>query len=125
MTQSQGEMREMQPETGEVYRYRIEELEGEAREGLNPRITLSIESRESGEGLCRTESGRPHAWAWVGPELRLWLDGALFVFHRAEARRRGNAPSAEVRGDVLAPMPARCWKYWSARGTGWSGTRLS
>ena len=115
MTQNQGEMREIYPETGEAYRYRIEELEshftfdleGEVTSGLPPAITLSIESRETGEGLCRTESGRTHAfaWAWVGPELHLWLDGSLFVFQRAESRRRGNAPAAEVPGDVFAPMP--------------------
>ena len=115
MTQGQGEMREMYPVTGEAYRYRIDEressftfdLEGEAGEDLPAAIVLSIESRETGEGLCRTESGRIHsfAWAWVGPELHLWLDGALFVFQRAETRRRGNAPAAEASGDILAPMP--------------------
>ena len=115
MTQIQGEMREIYQETGEAYRYRIEgresiftfELEGELRAGLKPATTLSIESRETGEGLCHTESGRTHpfAWAWVGPELHLWLDGALFVFQRAETRRRGNAPAADAPGDVFAPMP--------------------
>ena len=115
MTQSQGEMREMYPETGEAYRYRIEEregyftfeLEGEERTGVEPAITVSIESRQTGEGLCRTESGRtyPFAWAWVGPELHLWLAGDLFVFQRAESRRRGNAPATQMPGDILAPMP--------------------
>ena len=120
MTQNQEEMREIYPETGEAYRYRIEEreshftfdLDGEVTSGLPPAITLSIESGETGEGLCRTESGRTHtfAWAWIGPELHLWLDGALFVFQRAgpstsSGRRRGNAPTAEVPGDVFAPMP--------------------
>ena len=115
MTQGQGEMREMYPVTGEAYRYRIDEgessftfdLEGEAGAGLPAGIALSIESQDTGEGLCRTESGRIHAfaWAWVGPELHLWLDGALFVFQRAETRRRGNAPAAEASGDILAPMP--------------------
>ncbi len=124
MTQSRGEMREMHPGTGEVYRYRLEEMEGyftfelegeaatnemegEAATGLDSAASLSIESQESGEGLCRTESGQTHAfaWAWVGPELHLWLDGSLFVFQRAEPRRRGNAPAAEVSGDILAPMP--------------------
>ena len=115
MTPSHGEMREMHPETGEAYRYRIQEresyftfdLEGEVVPGLKPTTTLSIESRDTGQGLCRTESGRTHAfgWAWVGPELHLWLDGALFVFQRAETRRRGNARATEASGDVLAPMP--------------------
>ena len=115
MTQSQGEMREIHPETGVVYRYRIEEresyftfeLEGAVAAVFEPAATLSIETRETGEGLCRTESGQTHsfAWAWIGPELHLWLDGALFVFQRSETRRRSNAPSSEVSGDVLAPMP--------------------
>ena len=116
MTQGQGEMREMYPVAGEVYRYRMDvqnghftfHLEGEVGADLPPTIALSIESRETGEGLCRTESGQTHAfaWAWVGPELHLWLDGSLFVFRRVETRRRGNAaPTAEAPGDILAPMP--------------------
>ena len=115
MTPSQGEMREMYPVTGEVYRYRIVEreghfsfdLEGEEREGLEPVTLLSIESQGMGEGLCRTESGRTHAfaWAWVGAELHLWLDGVLLVFQRAETRRRSNAPATEAPRDILAPMP--------------------
>ena len=114
MTQSRGEMREMYPGVGEAYHYRTEEreghfsfdLEGETGAGLIPAATLSIESQEPGEGLCRTESDQTHAfaWAWIGPELHLWLDGALFVFQREETRRRGKA-SAEGSGDVLAPMP--------------------
>ena len=120
MTQSQGEMRQTYPVAREVHRYRLEEsegiftfdLEGDAPEDLPSAITLSIESRETGEGLCRTESGETHsfAWAWVGQELHLWLDGDLFVFQRAEpatraGRRRGGASAAEESGDVLAPMP--------------------
>ena len=115
MTQSRGEMREMYPGVGEAYHYRTEEreghfsfdLEGETGAGLMPAATLSIESQEPGEGLCRTESGRTHAfaWAWVGLELHLWLDGALFVFQRVETRRRGSALATEEPGDVLAPMP--------------------
>ena len=131
MTQSQGEMREMYPETGEVYRYRVEdregsftfELDGEVQEGLLPAITLSIESKETGEGLCRTESGRTHpfAWAWVGPELHLWLDGNLFVFRRPDpatssGRRRGNASIADAPGDVLAPMPGAVLEILVAEG---------
>ena len=115
MTSSQGAMREVYPVAGDVYRYRIEEgesrftfdIEGEAQAGLEHVTLLGIEARETGEGLCRTELGTTHAfaWAWVGPELHLWLDGAVLVFQRAETRRRGNAPATEVPGDVLAPMP--------------------
>ena len=124
MTQSHGEMRETYPETGDVYRYRLDdgegnftfEVDGAVQDGLPSAITLSIESRATGEGLCRpsTSSGQagrtyPFAWAWVGAELHLWLDGDLFVFQRADSsarsgRRRGNA-SADQPGDVLAPMP--------------------
>lgn len=120
MTQNQGQMRETYPVEGEVYRYRLEdsegsftfELESDVPEDLPPTITFNIESRETGEGVLRSESGRTHAfaWAWVGPELHLWLDGDLLVFQRAEAttssgRRRGNAATAEASGDVFAPMP--------------------
>ena len=120
MTQNQGQMRETYPDAGDLYRYRLEEseggftfeLEGEAPEGLPPAIAFNIESRQTGEGVLRSESGRtrPFAWAWVGPELHLWLDGDLFVFQGAESttgsgRRRGNAATPEASGDVLAPMP--------------------
>ena len=120
MTQNQGQMRQVYPVDEEAHRYRIEEsegrltfeLEGEIAEGLPSAIALGIESREAGEGLCRAESGKTHAfaWAWVGGELHLWLDGDLFVFQRAESttgsgRRRGNASAVEESRDVLAPMP--------------------
>ena len=114
-SQGQRQMREVYPVSGEAYRYRIEkrdsyftfELEEEVQAGIIPSITLSIESQQTGEGLCRTESGRtyPFAWAWVGPELHLWLDGDLFVYQLAEVRRRGSAPANEAPGDVFAPMP--------------------
>ena len=114
MTQSQGAMQQIHPETRDVYRYRMEEqegyftftLEGDVA-GSGPTTTLTIESRQTGEELCRTASGRTHpfAWAWVGRELHLWLDGDLFVFRRSETRRRRNAAAAEGPGDVLAPMP--------------------
>ena len=115
MTQNHGEMLEMHPATGEVYRYQVEEIDGSLTFGLagefpdvgTPTITVHIESREAGEGLCRTESGRtyPFAWAWVGQELHLWLDGDLFVFQRPESRRRGRGSGTEASADVFAPMP--------------------
>ncbi len=107
MSQSRGEMREVYPGMGEECEDHFSfDLEGEVRTGSMPATTLSIESQAPGEGLCRTESSRTHAfaWAWIGPELHLWLDGALFVFRRVETRRRREA-SAEGSGDVLAPMP--------------------
>ena len=117
MTQSQGAMQEMYPEMGDIYRYRIgerenyftfhlEDLVGEVQ-SFKPAIALTIESRETGEGLCRTESGRTHAfaWAWVGPELHLWLDGDLFVFQRSDTRRRGKTLATAIPGEVLSPMP--------------------
>ena len=116
-SRSHGEMRELYPVAGESYRYRVEEGEGSSTfvpeaEGADTNqaaIALSIESRLAGEGLCRTESGDTHAfaWAWVGAELHLWLDGNLYVFQRAADhanRRRGNRPTAAVSGEVLAPM---------------------
>ncbi|MDE2787774.1 MAG: acetyl-CoA carboxylase biotin carboxyl carrier protein subunit [Chloroflexota bacterium] len=115
MTTSQGQMREAYPILGEAYRYRSDEqdggfvfsLEGDDPVVLDATITLTIEARQAGEGLCGTESGRslPFAWAWVGAELHLWLDGALFVFQRVETRRRGGSATTEAPGDILAPMP--------------------
>ena len=115
MTTSQGQMREVYPIAGEIYRYQSGEQDGWFAfrpESDDPAVfdastALTIESCHSGEGLCRAESGRslPFAWAWVGAELHLWLDGALFVFQRGEARRRGASATTEAPGDILAPMP--------------------
>ncbi len=131
MTPGQGEMRELYPQPGEAYRYRMAEgeegftfgLEGETPEGLESAITLSIESVGAGEGLCRTESGRtcPFAWVWVGAELHLWLDGSLYVFQREAAaagsgRRRGRAAAGDGPGDVLAPMPGAVLEVLVAEG---------
>lgn len=70
-------------------------------------LALQIETAQTGEGLCRDESGRvrPFAWGWVGPQLHLWLDGDLFIFQREDVRRRGNVPGGEAPSDILAPMP--------------------
>ena len=131
MTPSQGGMRELYPQQGEAYRYRLEEgdgylafdLEGETPADLESAITLGIECRGAGEGLCRSEAGRMHpfAWAWVGPELHLWLDGSLYVFQRevpaaGSARRRGRAAAGDAPGDVLAPMPGAVLEVLVAEG---------
>lgn len=111
MTPTQGEMRETYPASGEAYPYRIDESDGRITFNLAgdapDTVTLTIESHGAGEGLCRAESGRtyPFAWAWVGPELHLWLDGSLYVFQRAETRRRSRSAGADASEDVLAPMP--------------------
>ena len=124
MTTRQGELQEMYPANGETYRYRIIEGEGAftfdldgGEFGGETAIDLSIESYPNGEGLCWIESGRarPFAWAWVGPELHLWLAGDLFVFRRAETRRRGGS-DAEGTGDVLAPMPGSVLEILVAAG---------
>ena len=115
MTTSQGQMRETYPVEGEVYRYRFADhdgsftfsLEGNESAVLDESTTLTIESHQSGEGLCSAESGQslPFAWAWVGTELHLWLDGRLFMFRREETRRRGVSDATEASADILAPMP--------------------
>ena len=126
MTQSQGQMRETYPAEGEVYRYRAEErdgsfafsLEGDEPSALDAAMSLGIETRQAGEGLCRTESGGTHhfAWAWVGAELHLWLDGSLLVFQRAETRRRGAGAATNAPGDILAPMPGAVLEVLVAEG---------
>ena len=126
MTTSQGQMRETYPVEGEVYRYRSDEQDGWfafSLEGDEPAVpgastTLAIESHQAGEGLCRNESGQtmPFAWAWVGAELHLWLDGGLFVFQRAETRRRGGSAATETAGDIFAPMPGAVLEVLVAEG---------
>ena len=134
MSRTSGEMRETYPADSAAYRYVLEELDGQLsftseQDGLDGReespgpVTFAIESRESGEGVCRMESGRtfPFAWAWVGPstssgEFHLWLDGDLHVFRLAESRRRGGAAGADVSGDILAPMPGAVLNVLVAEG---------
>lgn len=126
MTQRHGEMRETYPATGESFRYRLDEqngritfeLEGDDSEDTGPAIALAIESRASGEGLCRTADGDSHtfAWAWVGPELHLWLDGALYIFQRPESRRRGSSHATDQTDDILAPMPGTVLEVLVAEG---------
>ena len=132
MTSSQGEMQQVYPVEGSPYRFLLTEqdgsvafrLEGDAaEEGQESSISLCIESRGAGEGICRTDSGRslPFAWAWVGlttssTELHLWLDGELQVYRRAEARRRGGAAGADASGDILAPMPGAVLNVLVAEG---------
>ena len=125
------EMREIHPIAGDPYRHRFEEqgdgslifaFGDEGQGESNASLTLSIDSREVGEGTCRTESGRTYAfaWAWAGPELHLWLDGGVYIFHRADpstgaGRRRGSA-SAGGQGDILAPMPGAVLEVLVAEG---------
>ena len=131
MTQSRGEMQEIHPFEGPQYEFRLTEqdggvtihLEGSDADGEGTSISFRIESRESGEGICRTGSGRtfPFAWAWVGPstgsaELHLWLDGDLHIFRRAQGRRRGGAAAADASGDILAPMPGAVLNVLVAEG---------
>ena len=125
MMQGQSVMQEVYPVTGEGFRFRIEEQDGNLTihlddnvpDGPPTSLSLAIDSRETGEGYCRQENGRtlPFAWAWVGGstgsgDLHLWLDGDLFIFRRADTadgpgRRRGDGTRAGNTGDVLAPMP--------------------
>ena len=131
MTQSHGEMQEIYPVEGGRYRYRLTEqdgsvsfhLDGDAPEGQESSVTIGIDSIRTGEGVCRTETGRafPFAWAWVGPstnsgELHLWLDGDLHIFRPAEGRRRGGAARADASGDILAPMPGAVLNVLVAEG---------
>ncbi len=130
MTQRQGRMRQVYPDEGNAYGYRMETRQGQlvfsleedsagrdTDAGTKLGIELSIETGGVypggvGEGLCRAELGAVHAfaWAWVGQELHLWLDGSLRVFRRADpstapARRRSGASAGEGGGEILAPMP--------------------
>ena len=127
MTQNHGEMQELYPRTGTPYLYKLEGPETRFTFNLAPgtqneapsSITLSIESHGVGEGLCRTNSGltHPFAWAWVGPELHLWLDGALFIFQRPHPRKRSNGSSTQPSsGDIVAPMPGMILEIRVAEG---------
>ena len=126
----QGEIREIHPTAGRPYRHRFDEGEGclifslgdDGQGGPGVTISLSIDSPKVGEGICRTESGRsyPFAWAWADQELHLWLDGAVYVFQRADptagSGRRRSAGAAAATGDILAPMPGAVLEVLVAEG---------
>jgi len=92
--------------TEEGNRFNFQLGSGEGGDFQDP-IGLQIETVRPSQGLCRDEWGRtrPFAWAWVGHQLHLWLDGDLFIFQREDQRRRNNAAAAELPDDVLAPVP--------------------
>ena len=115
MTPKTDQMREVYPAGSGLYRYQTWEraenftFELEGQYSLDPEASISfaVEASQDGRGVVRTESGSTHAfaWAWVGAELHLWLDGDLFVFEREESRRGAVSPAAATTGDILAPMP--------------------
>ena len=116
MNLNPGRLRLLYPVSAEPFTCHMEEADsgrstfrldaGDERD-VPQTLALHVEVAESGEGLCRDESGRTRsfAWAWIGPQLHLWLDGDLFIFQREGVRRHeGGAGDTEL-GDVLAPMP--------------------
>ena len=115
MNRNPGRLRLIYPLPADAFTCRMAEdgnrltfrLDAGDEDGFEQILSLQIESAQTGEGLCRAESGRtrPFAWAWVGPQLHLWLEGDLFIFQREDVRSTGSAPDAEVPRDVLAPMP--------------------
>ena len=111
---SQGRLRRQYPDTGQVFRYQVEGQGSLARidlgEGafdLSVITTVAGKPTRTGEGWCATASGQRHrfAYAWVGDELHLWLDGNLFIYRREAARRRDRGQAQSGVGDILAPMP--------------------
>ena len=126
MTQHHGELRETYPTIQESFEFHLEERDGrvtfqvmgEADTEPDPFVEFAIEPRVGNQGLCRTEDGRTHrfAWAWVGRDLHLWLDGALHIFQRVESRRRGRQSAASDASDILAPMPGAILEVLVAEG---------
>ena len=118
-----GRMREHYPEPGEDFVYRIVEgkdsveieIEGET-------VEIEVIGSERSEGWFRWR-GRVvlYAISWVGEELHLWLDGALYVFameqRRSSSGRRAASSLDSVtpggslplprEGHIVAPMVGR------------------
>ena len=126
MSRSTGRLHLIYPPAAEALTCRMAEDDGhlifylnEGQDDGPPQtLALQIEAAQTGEGLCRTQSGHTHpfAWAWVGPQLHLWLGGDLFIFQREEIRRRGNSTATETSGDILAPMPGAVVEVLVAEG---------
>ena len=126
MTTNHGELRETYPAPGEPFQFRLQErggrltfqVHGDSDAESDPPVEFTIEPGVGNQGVCRTGSGQLHrfAWAWVGPDLHLWLDGTLRVYQRAESRRRGSGPATAQSSDVLAPMPGAVLEVMVAEG---------
>ena len=84
----QGRLRRTQPSVSESVDYRVDLQGSRLLLQLNEEsLELEIFQESPESGWCRRQ-GRilPFAYAWVGEEVHIWLDGTLFVF-TSEARR--------------------------------------
>ncbi len=84
----QGRLRRTRPSVGESVDFRVDAQGSRLLLRLNEKsLELEIFQESSESGWCRRQ-GRilPFAYAWVGEEVHIWLDGTLFVFV-SEARR--------------------------------------
>lgn len=108
-------LRQVYPVTAETFTCQVTEnggcfnfqMDGGGGKGVPQTLALQVEVTQAGEGLSRDESGRirSFAWAWVGSQLHLWLEGDLFIFQREDVRRQDGSAGDTESGDVQAPMP--------------------
>lgn len=110
---SRGSMQQQYPAPGPAFSYEVSEengrivvqLEGES-------VSLEMGPGNDNRGWCRPENGAilPFAYAWVGDDLQLWLDGDLFIFQPAEPRSRRRAGATAAGGNITAPVPGKILK---------------
>ncbi len=96
----QGRLRQTYPVPGESLQYRVEEDKGRLTVQLNDKLVeLDLQQDGSKAGWCKSRGNLlSFAYDWVGKELHVWLDGALFVFQSLESRkyRRNETSSGPV-----------------------------
>ena len=93
----QGRLRRTYPVPGEPVQYRVEANEGRLAVQLNDQLVeLELHQDSSNMGWCKGQGKLlSFAYDWVGEELHIWLDGALFVFQSLEDHKyRSNATSS-------------------------------
>jgi len=101
------------PTPGPAFSYEVSEENGQVLVHLDSgTVALDVAQGDGSAGWCRPAGGLllPFAYAWVGNDLHLWLDGDLFIFQPAEQRSRRRVDASAAGGNIASPVPGKISK---------------